>query len=182
MKPLRITFRALVVGCMLFAPALLAQKPDSANVSKLLADAKTQASKASEDAQRLQQYSRSSLSWESHTMQVKRIRKDVNDLGSTVRDLNAARPEASAWQLVAIDRIGPLLQEMADTLTNTINHMNDNPGRIHTQTYRDYASANFDLASRTSSIISDFVEYGKVKARTEQLERKLELPTANSDQ
>ena len=64
---------------------------------------------------------------------------------------------------------------MADTLSTTIKHLNDNPSHIHMQPYRDYASATYDLVSRTASVVRDFVEYGKAKSRAEDLEHKLEV-------
>lgn len=167
---------AVLALLLLGAAGLRAQTADSKHVSKLLANAKTQAFNASEDAELLQSYTRSQLTYTSHAAQLEKIRGHVNELGRTVNDLKAARAEASPWQQVAIDRIDPLLQEMADTLTATIKHMNDNPSRIHMQPFRDYATATYDLTSRMSSAISDFVEYGKVKGRVAELEQKLEMP------
>lgn len=165
---------------LLGATSLMAQVADSEHVSKLLANAKTQAISAADDAELLQSYTRSQLSLTSHSAQIERIRGHVNELGRTVNDLKAARAEASPWQQLAIDRIDPLLQEMADTLTATIKHMNDNPGRIHMQPFRDYVAANYDLTNRAASVIRDFVEYGKVKARVQELEQKLEITAAEA--
>jgi hypothetical protein len=103
------------------------------------------------------------------------MRKHVNDLGRTVKSLNDAKAEGSPWQQEAIDRIDPLLQQMADQLSTTIKHLNDHKNQIHFQNYRDYTAANYELASRTAGMISDFVDYGKAKAKAESLERKLEL-------
>ena len=52
------------------------------------------------------------------------MRLHINDLGKVAKELEDARPEGSPWQQVAIDRIDPLLREMADQLTSTINHLN----------------------------------------------------------
>ena len=132
-NPQRV-FVALVL--LLGTTGLTAQTSDSAQVTKLLADAKAQAASAANDAELLQSYTRSTLSLESHASQIEKIRTHVNDLGRTVSEMKAARGEASNWQQQAIDRIDPLLQEMADTLSATIKHMNDNPNRIHMQSYR----------------------------------------------
>jgi len=109
-------FLALLVG----TTGLLAQPADSDHVTKLLADAKTHATSAEQDAELLKSYTRSGLSLQSHSAQLEKIRGHVNDFGRTINDLKNARGEASPWQQQAIDRIDPLLQEMADTLTATI--------------------------------------------------------------
>ena len=171
---------AILTLMLLGTASLVAQTEDSEHVSKLLANAKSQAISASDDAELLQSYTRSQLALSSHAAQIEKIRGHVNDLGRTVSDLSAARAEGSQWQQVAIDRIDPLLRELADTLTTTIKHMNDNPGRIHMKAYRDYATATYDLTSRTASTISDFVEYGKVRARVAELEQKLEITPAEA--
>jgi len=171
-NPQRV-FAALVL--LLGTTGLAAQTADSAQVTKLLADAKAQAASAANDAELLQSYTRSTLSLESHASQIEKIRTHVNDLGRTVSEMKAARGVASNWQQQAIDRIDPLLQEMADSLSTTIKHMNDNPSRIHMQPYRDYAAATYDFANRTAEVIRDFVEYGKVKGRVAELEQKLEI-------
>lgn len=171
---------AVLALVMLGTVSLLAQAPDSEHVSKLLANAKSEAVNASNDAEQLQAYTNSNISLSSHGAQIEMIRGHVNDIGQTVSELKAARAEASPWQQQAIDRIDPLLQEVADTLTATLKHMNDNPGHIRMQPYRDYVTATYDLTSRTASTISDFVEYGKMKARVEALEEKLEIPSAEA--
>lgn len=169
---------AALVLFLLGTATLVAQSADSEHVSQLLATAKTQATNASQDADLLKTYTRSSLALASHGDQIEKIRGHVNDLGRTASELTAARSEASPWQQQAIDRIDPLLRELAETVTTTINHMNDHPDRIHMQPYRDYVSATYDVANRTATAISDFVEYGKTKARMQQLEQKLEVTPA----
>jgi hypothetical protein len=83
---------------------------------------------------------------------------------------------ASPWQQIAIDRIHPLLQELASNTQSTIAKLNENPGRVHLPAYKEYVSAHYDLANDLASMIADFVEYGKTRAKFESLTRKLELP------
>lgn len=170
-----------VVTILATSPALLrAQSSDSAAVSKLLSEAKSHAIQAEEHAATLKSYTASRLSWESHASQLNAMRLHVNDLGKVVSELNDAPPTASPWQQVAIDRINPLLREMADQLTSTIKHLDSHKSQIHMQQYRDYTEANYELASRTAAMISDLVEYGKAKSKAESLEQKLELPNPHT--
>lgn len=91
-------------------------------------------------------------------------------------ELTNVRDQGSAWQQDAIDQIEPLLQSMADNLTATMNHLNENVNRVRMPTYRNYVKANYELAQKTAQAIDDYLEYSKVKVRTHQLELKLELP------
>jgi len=176
-KGLYAVLMLLLLGASQLA---FSQRGDSEHVTKLLADAKGQAANALEDADLLKTYTRSKMSLPSHSAQIEKIRGHVNEIGRTVNDLKAARGEASPWQQQAIDRVDPILQEMADTLTATIKHMNDNPTHINMQPYQDYVGATYDLTSRMASIINDFVEYGKKRTRVDELEHKLEVGSAGA--
>lgn len=149
---------------------------DSTKIVSLLGEIKTHAALASDDAARLESYSRSKLSWQSHNRQLVRIKGHVDRLLEDYNLLNSLRPEGSAWQQEAIDRIDPLLREIADNLTATINHLNDNRDRVHMQPFRNYASANAKLLEEASKTVSDMVDYGEAKATSERLQRELELP------
>jgi hypothetical protein len=153
-----------------------AQTRDSAQITKLLADAKMHAALAEYDSDTLYTFVDSPMSLESHASQIRMISEHVNDLGKVVNQLNSVRSQGSTWQQVAIDRINPLLKNMADNLNATIKELNDHKERIQTPEYRDYLRANSYLANRTATVISDFVEYSRAGAQSEHLQKKLELP------
>lgn len=155
-----------------------AQAADSAQISDLLAQAKSYALRAKTDASTLDTYTRSRLSWQSHARQVDRIREHVNELGKLNKDLSELRSEGSPWQQHAIDQVDGRLREMADLLRQTISHMNENPSQIHMPAFRDYAKANYQLATKIANMISDFVDYDQSKSMADALEQKLALPAA----
>jgi len=153
---------------------------DSAKVSKLLSEAKGMAFQLSEDASEMYSFSQMSggpTSWESHADASQRIKDDVNRLAGQLTKLNAARSEGSEWQKSAIDRIAPILKELAANTTSVIDRLNKNPKGLNSDSYKEYLEANADDASHLSSLISDFVDYGKSKRRLENLTNKLEVPT-----
>lgn len=86
------------------------------------------------------------------------------------------RTEAAPWQQEAIDHITPLLQQMSNDLSVTINHFNENKNRVQMPPFPDYARANRELMEKTSRLISDFVDYGEAKAKTDVLEKTMALP------
>lgn len=157
-------------------PYATAQKADSEEISKLMTEAKTYAIQAEDDSATLESFTRSNLEWRSHAVKLEQIKENVNKLGKVAKQMNDLSAEASPWQEEAIRQIDPLLRSMADHLTSTIEHLNKNQSQVHMPPYRDYVHANFEFASRTSELISDFVDYDKAKARADALEQKLELP------
>lgn len=179
----RIASAATLIALTLpFAASLApAQSPDSENINHLLAEAKSDAVQAQEHANTLRMYTKSNLSIHSHSNELNAMRAHVNDFGRVVQNLNDARAEGSPWQQEAIDRIDPLLRDIGQQLTDTINHLNKANGRVNTPEYRDYTEANYDLTTRTAQIISDFVDYGRAKDKMNRLERKLEVAGAGSE-
>jgi hypothetical protein len=172
-------YGSLAVLSLLFAMgsrSMAAQKADSEQINKLFSDARSYALQAEEHAEQLDSYTHSKLSWETHAGQLNQMREHFNDLGKVAKQLTDMRAEGSPWQQDAIDRIDPLLRDWAAQLTATINHLNANQSRIHMQPYLDYTQATYDLSTRTARMISDFVDFGKSRARAASLEQKLELP------
>lgn len=167
---------AAVAAAFWCTPWLAAQTNDSAEISALLAQAKTHATLAADDAATLQSYTNSNLNWQTHAKGLENMKEHVNALGRVHKQIVDLRPQGSQWQQIAIDRIDPLLRDLAAQLTATIQRLNEHPGQVHMPAYRDYVQANYEYASRTAELIHDFVDYDTAKAKVEALEAKLELP------
>ena len=159
----------------LFATSALAQK-DSDEINSLLAQARTQAWQAAQDADTLQAYTMSPMAWESHAAQLRLIQDRVNALAKTTQQLNDLRAQGSQWQQAAIDRINPLLRDMDEALATTITALNDHPERVNMPAYREYTHATYDVCQGAATVISDFVAYGKSKGNSVSLREKLDLP------
>jgi DNA repair exonuclease SbcCD ATPase subunit len=172
----------LAAGCFLIssgAPAADTPSGSSQEVNQLLSQIKTEAKALEDDADVLALWTRARQGgWQSHSMKLSEIREHVNQAGQLLAKLNEAREGASPWQQQAIDRIYPLLKELADNTETTINHLRDNQSRIHFPPYTDYAKAGYDLAKELASLISDYVDYGDHEAEFHRLQEKL-LSTAS---
>jgi len=149
---------------------------DSKEVSAILDEVKTEAIQLSHDADELKSFTHSTLTWQSHTVKVEEIKRHVNKAGKSLSELDSAKAEASPWQQQAIDRINPLLRELASNVTATIEHLNQKPMLLQTGPYADYVAANYELASNLAELVSDYVDYGRSKAKSEELATKLETP------
>src|SRR6516162_3187204 len=100
---------------------------DSKEVSALLSDVKTEAVQLRHDADEMKAFTHSTLTWESHARKVEEIKEHVNSAGKLLTKLDNAKKDASPWQQQAIDRITPLLKELASSVTATIDHLSQKP-------------------------------------------------------
>lgn len=149
---------------------------DSAEVSRLLSEAKTEAVQLKQDTEHMKAFARTKTSWQTHAASLDQIKGHVNELGKLVIKMNDAKAEASPWQQQSIDRITPLLQELAANVSSTIKHLNENQNRLMHPPYPDYTAASAEYASELSQLISDYVAYGEAKHKSEELTDKLEAP------
>ena len=175
----RRSYTALLVGALLGTTSVLAaesRKTDSEQVSKLLIDAKSEALVLQRDAEQLSAFTQSSVSWQSYADQLSQTRTHVNKVGSIIQQLNDLRVISSQWQRIAINRLTPLLNELANNTQHTITKLNANPNAVHSASYRKYVSAHQELAGDLATMIGSFVDYGRTKEKFEALTRKLELP------
>jgi hypothetical protein len=170
---------SLFVAALVFAsPAMAAadNPPDSKEVSALLSEAKTETIQLRDDADAMESFTLSNLSWQSHADKVMEIKQHINNLGKTIAKLNGARNSASPWQQVAIDRINPILRELAANVEATIDHLNRDRGNpLQTSEHKDFLKANAELSTRIATLVSDFVDYGQTKTKFEQLSQRLEV-------
>ncbi len=174
---LMVPLALLAVGGFSTSVALkAADSQDSEQVSKLLSQAKTQAYQLREDASALESYSRWNSDWANHKTAINEMKDHVNAVAGTLAKLDDARATAAPWQATAIDRIKPLLREIAANTGEVIDAVNKSPKRLATKEYRDYIEANSDDANQLAELIANFVNYGNAKNRMERLAAKLELP------
>ena len=167
-----VLFSSLAVLGLLAASQNNQENPE---VTRLLADAREKAAVLSRDADEMEALTRSDVSWQTHADMLNTIKEHVNDLARTVEKLNASRDLASEWQKQAIDRVMPLMKELAANTTAAINHLNENKLRPTSGSYEEYLKENAETAHQLSDIISSFVRYGDTRARLEKLEQRLEI-------
>ena len=127
---------------------------DNREVSKLLEDIKVQAADLQRDSDEL---------------------KDrINKIGETIQKLQNMRSSASPWQQEAIDRIIPVAQKLASNTTAAIEHLNRNPKHLQDPEYQRYLKSNAEAGTQLSSLVKDFVGYGKTRNTLASLEKHLE--------
>ena len=170
---------AFVGALMLTALAVCAQdataQTSQKEVSQLLEQSKAAAAQLEHDALVLESFTRGHLSWQSHAGQLVRIKENINSMGEDAKRLQELRPAAAPWQQQAIDRIVPLLTEMASLTESAIEYLNAEPNKLHTPEYTEYLKEKAELAAELSALISDTVKYDRAKAKLTDLEKGLGL-------
>ncbi len=168
----------VLAALVIVSPVLRAAQAskDSAEITALLADAKSEAGQLKLDTAEMETYTRSNLSWKTFASKITLIKDHVNKIGELTGKLNNARGGGSPWQQQAIDRINPLLQELASNVGATINQLSEHQSLVHSTHYKEYVQTNHEQATNLASLISDYVEYGKAKDKMEALGKDLEVP------
>ena len=170
---------AAVLACLwMTAPLVRAQSQDNPKVTRLLEQARDEAAQVARDADEMQGLVLSNASWLSHAEKLDVMRDHVNSLGKLARQLEDSRNSASPWQQQAIDRMLPLLRDLATNTTAAINHLNKNKERPTTGNYKEYLNENAETARELSNTISNFVKYGETRAKMEKLEQKIEVASS----
>jgi len=162
----------LSIGTLLVL--LLAQTSAmAADVTALFQQARTTAAQLNRDAATMESFTRSNLTWQSHSAQVRRIKDHVNDAGSILSQMQAARADAKPWHQDAIDGITPALKQSAANTESIIDHLNQNPKHLRHPTYVQYLRSNAQSASELSAAINNVVNYDNTRTRMEELQAKL---------
>jgi hypothetical protein len=151
------------------------QNDENSEVSRLLEDARAKAAVLSRDADEMEALTRSAVSWQTHATMLDTMKEDVNALARDVERLTAARDKASPWQRQAIDRMLPMMRELAANTTAAINHLKEQPSRPTSASYTEYLHQNAETSRELSDMISSFVQYGQTRAKLQRLEQRLEV-------
>jgi len=121
----------------------------------------------------MESYTRSNVSWHSHSVQISRIKEHINSAGSVLSQMQAARADAKPWHQDAIDAITPMLKQLAANTESIINHLNETPNRLRNPTYVEYLRSNAQSASQLSNAVRNVVDFDATRTRMEELEAKL---------
>jgi uncharacterized phage infection (PIP) family protein YhgE len=177
-RPIRVTILAVSLILCLIPKLHAVQREDNAEVTGMLSEAAQEAAQLARDADELESLLHSEVSWQSHADMLNRVRDDVNTMSRTVARLNTTYESGSEWQQQAVDRILPLLRELASNTAAAINHLNANRLRPTTPDYVNYLEQNAQTAHELAAMTSDLVKYEKSRTTLEKVESKLGFPSA----
>src|SRR5437868_894156 len=174
-KAVHWSLGVLLIATLLFSAQAFPQSNDNPEVTKLLQNGREKEADIARDADNMESLIRTDASWQTHAAMLDNIKEHVNDLGRIAQRLESLRGSASPWQQQAIDRMLPVLKELAAHTTAAINHLNENKTRPTIGSYPEYLRANAEAAHDLADMISAFAQYGQARSRLERLEQKLEV-------
>jgi hypothetical protein len=103
------------------------------------------------------------------------VKDHVNNMARIVARLSDTRASGSELQEQAVDRILPLIKELATNTTSAIDYLNQNKSRPISDPYTQYLRDNAETAHQLSSTVSSLFEYEKSMTKISKLKNKLEL-------
>jgi hypothetical protein len=165
------TFALLSVMVLVYYVARAAPATGSEQVSALLQDVKTQAALLSYDAAtfRLSYNGSPTQGYTTGQMQAR-----IRETHRLLARLQEQRNFASPWQATAMDRLDPLLRELAANTETVIQHLDENPKRIFLEEFSNQMEATAKEASRLSALIRDLVDHPNTAQGPQPLTSKLE--------
>src|ERR1700749_3999212 len=117
---------------------VFALRAESDQLAQLLGEARNEAGELARDADETESLIRNDVSWQTHAEMLERVKGHVNNMGRIIDKLTATRSSGSELQEQAVDRILPLLKELAANTTAAINYLNQNKSRPLTDPYNQY--------------------------------------------
>ena len=163
----------LSMGLLVLLLAQTSAMAAAADVTALFQQARSLAVQLNRDAATMESFTRSNLSWQTHSAQITTIRDHINNAGSILSQMQAARGDAKPWHQDAIDGITPLLKEMASNTDGIISHLNENPRRLRDPNYVQFVRSNSQSARQLSTAIGNIVDFDNTRSRMEELAGKV---------
>lgn len=167
----------LPTSLMIVNRAMAIQNAENQDVRDLLSLAAQQSASLDYDADQMQSLLHNDVAWQTHATLLQAVKSNVNQLSRTIAKLEAERSEASTWQQKGVDRVLPLLRELAENTTAAINHLNNNQARPVSGYYADYLDENAETAHDLNRIITATIEYGHIRGKLEKLEEQIQPST-----
>ncbi len=97
-------------------------REDSQQLTQLLGEVRDEAAELARDAVEMESLIRTDVGWETHSVRLDRIKDRVNNMARIVAKLTETRTSGSELQEQAVDRIVPMLTELAINTTAAIKY------------------------------------------------------------
>jgi hypothetical protein len=143
----------------------------SEEVSRLLDEAKDVAFQLTDDASSLISYTGAYRNeqecHENYLWAAGSIRTHIRTANHMQLKLDQARNSCARWQRSALDRIAPLLRQIADNTSDLLRCLDENPERLRKGTFQEYIEANAETASRFAGLIVALVDFERSLGRAQ---------------
>jgi hypothetical protein len=165
-----VSFTMLFVAVVAGSASGERTKEAQRDVADRLADFQRTASQLRHEADTLNAGRNSRVSWETHALHLRNLKDHVNELGRSLAELEALKPEASKSQRMAIEHARPHLVSIAQSTTRALELLNDRRGSIHFAEYGEAASDIYDHADALNTKMDAILDFEDAKVRLDALE------------
>lgn len=144
-------------------------------INRLLQQISANAAIAGKHAGQLESFTRvgSRLNQQTHAAELMGAKHAINAMGSDLRRLQELRPSALPWQQSVIERIGPLMADMAGQATSAIERLG--AGRLPLpDEYRDAVVNLNGAAGEVRNVISVNLDYAEAREKLNRLDPSAE--------
>lgn len=109
------------------------------------------------------------LHWQSHADKLSRLKGQVNNLGKSLANLEAQKPNAKEHQAMAIEQARPHLVAVADNLTRAIQLVNEDRNSTHGPEYADAVNEIYSHADALHNKLDTILDHDTSRMRLESL-------------
>ena len=142
-----------------------------AQVSEQLAELKSTAYAMRVTADNLKSFTPGKqLHWQSHTHNLEALKRQVNDMGRSLSELEAMKADANPSQALAIEQARPHLVSVAENLKQAIELVREDRQNVY---WNDYAETVNNIQADAESLhtkLDAILDYESAKARLDNLE------------
>ena len=119
----------------------------------------------------------SMASWQGHASLLTDLKGNVNALGSSVARLEALRDAASPEERLEIDRVNPLVRDLANATSGAIVYINGHLPDVWQPQYRQYLDTLVDKSEQLGKSTGEFLQFSYTRGKEKHLERDLGIQT-----
>jgi uncharacterized membrane protein YgaE (UPF0421/DUF939 family) len=150
-----------------------ASRPESPELTQLLAAANDEATELAGDADEMQVLVNGDANWLSHALLLAKIKAHVDNMALIIDKLSKAQKSGSALQEDATNQMLSLVKQLSANTTAAINYLNQNKTRPTSEVYAEYLSRNAEAARQLSSMISSLIDYETSMEEIAKLKSKI---------
>ncbi len=148
--------------------------------NQLMQGIQDDAAVASHHASTLESYADTpEMSWQTHDGQLQSLKTEINDMGRKLCRLEAIRSAVAPWQQRTIDQMSKDLVLMANSADDAILYVTTHQRYLWNPTYENYMDNLYNLSSSLRKTADHAVEYARVRAKDQQLNREMEMKSSS---
>jgi hypothetical protein len=101
------------------------------------------------------------------------LKEEINQMQHDVASLEAERGSLALWEVQAVDRISPLLNQAAANTESALKYYNEYRHDLWTPEYRNLATSIRRDTDQVARTLKDYLKSEKIRVEEERLENRL---------